>query len=92
MNKNIIGATFGTAMSAVGTGVQTNELLQTVSLVITIIGSLITIGMAIKTWYDKAKADGKFTKEEIKEGVDIIKDGVETINDKVKKGGKNDAK
>ena len=79
--KEVVGGIIGTSVSAVGTGLQTNELLQTISLVLTIVGTCITIAMAIINWWKKAKEDGKITKDEIKDGVDIIVDGVKTIQD-----------
>ena len=83
MNKEVVGGVIGTSISAVGTGMQTNEILQTISIVLTIIGSLITIGMAVINWWKNAKKDGKITKDEIKDGVDIIVGGVEDIKDKL---------
>ena len=81
--KEIIGGTVGTTLSAVGTATQTNDILQTISLVITIIGALITyIVMPLLLWYKKSKKDGKITKEEIKEGIDIIYTGAEEIKKK----------
>ena len=81
----------GTGTSAVGTAIQPNQILQTISLVITIIGGIITIVSALYIWFKKAKEDGKITKDEIEEGVKIISDGVndikESLDDK-KKGDK----
>ena len=78
-NEIIVGST-GTALSVIGTATQTNEILQTISLIITITGALITyIGIPLFAWYKKSKADGKITKEEIKEGIDIAKNGAEKI-------------
>ena len=84
MNKEVVGAMSGTALSAVGTGLQTSEVLQIISLVLTIIGSLITIAMAIINWWKKAKADGKITSDEIQEGIEIIQDGLNDLKDKTK--------
>ena len=92
MNKEVVGGMCGTALSAVGTGLQTSEMLQIISLVLTIIGSIITIVMAIMNWWKKAKADGKITKEEIQEGIDIIQDGIEDLKDKTQKEDKEDKK
>lgn len=83
-SKEVIGGIFGTSVSAVGAGLQTNELLQTISIILTIIGTLITITMAIVNWWNNAKKDGKITKDEIKDAVDIIKDGAESIQDTLK--------
>lgn len=89
MNKEVIGGIVGTSVSAVGTGLQTNEILQTVSIVLTIIGTLVTIIMALLNWYKNAKKDGKITKQEIEEGVSILKEGTDTIKENIKKGGNN---
>ena len=83
-SKEVIGGIVGTSVSAVGTGLQTNELLQTISLVLTIVGTCITIAMALINWWKKAKEDGKIDKDEIKDAVDIIKDGAESIQDTLK--------
>lgn len=91
MKDELIGGSIGTALSAVGTGLQTNNVLQTISLVITIIGGLITfIIVPIINWYKNAKKDGKIDKDEIKDGVDIIVKGSEKLKDKIdnKKEGK----
>ena len=84
MNKEVVGGIVGTGVTAVGTGLQTNEVLQAISIVLTIIGSIITIAMALTNWWKNAKKDGKITKEEINEGVGIIVDGANEIKDKVK--------
>ena len=86
MEKEILGGSIGTAISLVGTAIQTNELLQTISLIITIIGAFITyILVPILIWYNKAKKDGKITKDELKEGNEILKEGIEKISKKSKK-------
>ena len=82
MNKEVVGGIGGTLLSATGTAMQTSEVLQIISLVITIIGGLLTIVMAIINWWKKAKADGKITSDEIQEGVQIIQDGLENLKDK----------
>lgn len=90
MKHEIIGGTIGTALSAVGTGLQTNDVLQTISLVITIIGGLITfIIVPLVNWYRRANKDGKIDADEMKEGVNIIVDGSEKVKDEIdKKEGK----
>ena len=90
MNKEVVGGMCGTALSAVGTGLQTSEVLQIISLVLTIIGSLITITMAIINWWKKAKADGKITSDEIQEGIDIIQNGLDDLKDKTKEDKEED--
>ena len=81
MNKEVIGGIVGTSVSATGTALQTNNVLSTISLIITIIGGLITIAMALINWFQKAKADGKIDKDEIKEGLEIIEQGAKDIKD-----------
>ena len=85
MNKitGLGGCVLGTSTSAVGTAIQTNEVLQTVSLIITIIGSIVTTVSAIYFWWKRASADGKITKDEIDEGVEIIQHGIDNIKDEV---------
>ena len=90
MNREVVGGMCGTALSAVGTGLQTSEVLQIISLVLTIIGSLITITMAIINWWKKAKADGKITSDEIQEGIDIIQNGIDDLKDKTKEDKEED--
>ncbi len=86
MRDEIITGTFGTALSAVGTGLQTNDILQTISLVITIVGGLITfIVVPLISWYTKAKKDGKIDKEEIKEATDIVIEGSQDLKDEIDK-------
>ena len=84
MKNELIGGSIGTALSAVGTGLQTNDVLQTISLIITIIGGLITfIIVPLVTWYKNAKKDGKIDADELEEGVKIAIDGSEKIKGQV---------
>ena len=85
MNKETLGGVGGIMISALGTGIQTNELLQTISLILTIIGTLITIIMALLSWWNRSKKDGKIDKEEAKEGLDIVMGGVEQIQEALDK-------
>ena len=85
MNKETLGGVGGVMISALGTGIQTNELLQTISLVLTIIGTVITIVMALLNWWKRSKKDGKIDKEEAKEGLDIVMGGVGQIQEALDK-------
>ena len=83
MKNEIIIGSCGTGMSVIGTVIQTNEILQTISLIITIVGALMTyLIVPLYIWFKDAKKDGKITKEEIKEGIEIVKKGKEKINSK----------
>ena len=92
VQKELIGGAVGTALSATGTALQTNEILQTISLIITILGAIISmIVLPLLTWYKNAKKDGKITKDEIKEGIDTLQEGIEGVKDSLddkKKGDK----
>ena len=86
MKNELISGSIGTALSAVGTGLQTNDVLQTISLIITIIGGLITfIIVPLVTWWKNAKKDGKIDADELKEGAKIVIDGSEKIKDETEK-------
>ena len=81
MKEELAIGSCGTLCGIVGTATQTNELLQTASLIITIIGALITyIAVPLLTWYLKSKKDGKITKEEIDEGKKVLKEGIDKIS------------
>lgn len=84
--NELVGGLLGTSASAVGTALQTNDVLQTISLVITILGGIMTlIILPLINWFHKANADGKVTPEEIKEGVDIVKEGIDKLDDHINK-------
>lgn len=67
-------------VSVVLTASQTNNVFQTISLILTIIATLFSIISRLVIWYRKAKADGKITKDELKEGAEIVNDEINKIN------------
>lgn len=80
--KTFISATLGATLGAVGTATQTNETLETISLIITIIGAILSfIVCPLLSWYNKAKKDGKIDSEEIEELTKGISKGVNEIGD-----------
>ena len=92
INEFVLGV-IGTSTSAVGTAIQTNEVLQTISLIITILGGIVSlIVIPLLTWYKNAKKDGKITTEEIEEGAKTLQEGLEqldkNLNENKKKGEK----
>ena len=101
VNKETIASATGTVMAAVGTSIQPDEILRYVSLIITIIGGLITLVTAIwgliakiKAWHKKAMEDGKITQEEydelgniVKEGINDGKQAIDNIDKQIKKKG-----
>ena len=93
MKNELITGGVGTTLCVVGTASQTNETLQTISLVITIIGAIISmIIVPIISWYQKAKKDGKITSDEIKDGIDTLVDGVKEVQDKLEDKNEEDKK
>ena len=80
--KTFISATLGATLGAVGTATQTNETLETISLIITIIGAILSfIVCPLLSWYNKAKKDGKIDSKEIEELTKDITKGVNEIGD-----------
>lgn len=73
----------GNSVMYVLTFTQTKELFEIISLVLSIIISLLIIGSKIFQWWKNASKDGKISKEEVKDGIDIIVDGVNDIRDKI---------
>ena len=82
----------GNVFTYVLTIVQTNEIFQIISLVLSIITSIIIIAYRLYVWYKTAKADGKITKDEIEDAAKIVADGAKEINDAMKEGEQKDAK
>ena len=72
----------GTAVSATGAGLSVTEIQAIVSIVVTILGFVISVliplFMKLYVKIKKAKEDGKITKEEIE---DIASTGKEIINE-----------
>ena len=66
--------------------------LETISLIITIIGGIFTfIITPLISWYNKSKTDNKIDTNEVQEAIKIITNGSEKIKDQVdndKKGKK----
>ena len=64
--------------------VMTNEILQTIALITSILGTLMIAVFRILDWYMRAKQDGKITEEEIKEGLKIAEEEGEKLINKDK--------
>lgn len=71
----------GCGASAIFTALQTNQIFQTISLILTCLATLVTIAYTIYKWYKNAKKDGKIDEQEIKEGIDIIKDATDKVKE-----------
>ena len=62
---------------------QVEDMMRIAGLVLSVTISILIIIDKVVTWYKNAKADGKITEDEIKEGVEIIKDGTKEIKDHI---------
>lgn len=62
---------------------QIEQWARIFGLCLSILISILILVDKIITWYKKAKADGKITKDEIKEAVDIVKDSAEEIKEHI---------
>lgn len=83
MDNKITASWVGCTLSAVGTAMQTQQVLQIISIVLTCIATLTTIGLNLFLWYKKAKEDGKIDEEEAKEGAGIVIDGVKNLQQNI---------
>lgn len=80
MENEILTGLIGTGVSAIGTATQTNETLQTISLVITILGAVVSmVVIPLINWYKNAKKDGKIDKKEINDGINILQEGSDAV-------------
>ena len=81
MKDNILSA-IGSVSSWIFTIAQTNEIFQLAMLILSILSTLFTIVFTIYKWYNKAKEDGKITKEEIEALANDISESLENKEDK----------
>lgn len=87
MKQEILLGGAGTTLSVIGTVTQFNEILQTISLIITIIGAIVSIVIVpIISWYREAKKDGKITKDEVEDLTKTIDKSVDELKDKIDDG------
>ena len=86
MNKNmkneLIAGGVGTGLAVLGTATQLNEVLQTISLIITILGALVSfVVVPLLSWYRNAKKDNKISVEELQEAANILDEGAKKIKE-----------
>lgn len=55
------------SVAVVTTALQTQQIFQIISLILTIIATSISIALSIYNWYKKSKSDGKITIDEVNE-------------------------
>ena len=87
-DKTLFGL-IGTGVGAVGAGLSVNELQAIISIVVTILGFLISVAIPwiikLVKWWKKAKKDGKVDENELEELEGIIKEGSDEIEKHKKK-------
>lgn len=74
MNDDTIGGIIGNSIAFIFTAVQSDQIFQLISFILTSVSVVITIAFTCYKWWCKAKQDGKVTKDEIQELTDDIKD------------------
>lgn len=88
-DERILMGVAGTTVSAVGAGMSVNEIQAIVSIIITIVGFVISVLVPtivkIVNKIKKAKEDGVITEEEKKEIAEDIKTGSEKVIEEGKK-------
>lgn len=94
MNKELITGAIGTGIGVVGTALQPNEILQIISIIITILGGLVSfIIVPLLHWYSDAKKDGRIDLREIQDGAETLKDGLDKTKEQIEREkGKSDVK
>ena len=79
----------GTAISGVGASLSVTELQAIISIIVTVLGFVISvlIPLVIKLvkWYKKAKKDGKIDEQELDELGQIINQGAKDIKNESSK-------
>ena len=89
--KAFISAAIGATLGAVGTATQTNETLETISLIVTIIGAILSfIVCPLLSWFNRAKKDGHIDSEEIEQLTKDISKGLNEIGDALDEHKKGD--
>ena len=92
--KELTGGVIGTSISAVGTALQVNEVLQAISLIITILGGIVSLVVVpLLNWYRNAKRDGKIDVSEMAEASKIVQEGTAEVKaqaDELRKHGKEE--
>ena len=83
-NKNIISY-IGSTLGGIFTIVQSNEIFQLVSLILTIISVLVSVAFFIYRWIIMATKDGKIDEEEVNELTNILDENAKNLSVKEEK-------
>ena len=80
------------ATAGVGTILQTDKILQTISMILTCISVFVSLCFTLYKWFKSASKDGKITKDEIDEAIKTTKEHVDKIENTIKKDGDKNGK
>lgn len=80
-NKNIISY-IGSTLGGIFTIVQSNEIFQLISLILTIISVLVSVAFSIYKWIITATKDGKIDEEEVNELTNILDENAKNLSAK----------
>ena len=83
-NKNIISY-IGSTLGGIFTIVQSNEIFQLISLILTIISVLVSVAFSIYRWIITATKDGKIDEEEVNELTNILDENAKNLSVKEEK-------
>lgn len=83
MKNNDSLSWLGCGLSAVFTGLQTEELFRIIQLVLTCLATVVTLAFTIYKWWKKAKEDNKITFDELAEGANIVSKGIDDIQKQI---------
>lgn len=78
-SKDSILEWIGCGTGVIFTALQTQEIFQVISLILTCVATLVTIAYTLYKWYKNAIKDGKIDDKEIGELVDIVNKGADDI-------------
>ena len=88
MNNNLDIAT--TNFSGLLTALQTDQLFQLLSFIVTILSALLGVAYRVYHWYNESKTDGKIDSNEVKKLIDLGKISLDELKDIIdQKGDKN---
>jgi len=76
----------GTAITAVLTAFQYDEMLKWINLILSIVTALVTIAYTIYRWYKRAKKDSKVTIDEVGELLDEVHTELDKTKEQLDKG------
>lgn len=88
MDEKIIN-TLGLSLAGLMTISQANEVFRLIQIILCCLSAAVVLAYNIYKWYKKAKEDGKITKDELKEGINIVKEGVNDIKEITEKESKD---